>query len=43
MLCVCVCGGGGGVLSYVHCYIGFTYAFEIDHVQQGGERAESGG
>ncbi len=29
------------LLSYVHCFIGF--AFEIDHVQQGGERMESGG
>ncbi len=24
-------------------FIGFTFAFEIDHVQQGGERMESGG
>ncbi len=30
-------------LSYVHCFIGFTFAFEIDHVQQGGERMECGG
>ncbi len=44
-LCVCVCvwGGGGGALPYVHRFIGFTFAFEIDHVQQGGERAQSGG
>ncbi len=30
-------------LSYVHCFIGFTFAFEIDHIQQGGEKKESGG
>ncbi len=30
-------------LSYLRCFIGFTFAFEIDHVQQGGERTESGG
>ncbi len=30
-------------LSYVHFFIGFTFAFEIDHVQQGGERKESTG
>ncbi len=33
----------GQSLSYVHCFIGFTFAFEIDHVQQGGERMESRG
>ncbi len=27
-------------LSYVRCFIGFTFALEIDH--QGGERMESG-
>ncbi len=31
------------LLSYVRCFIGFTFAFEIDHVQQGGERMETGG
>ncbi len=31
------------LLSYVRCFIGFTFAFEIDHVQQGGERMEIGG
>ncbi len=30
-------------LSYVCCFISFTFAFEIDHVQQRGERMESGG
>ncbi len=29
------------LLSYVRCFIGFTFAFEIDHIQQGGERIES--
>ncbi len=24
-------------------FIGFTFTFEIDHVQQGGERMEKGG
>ncbi len=33
----------GQTLSYVRCFIGFTFAFEIDHVQQGGERMESRG
>ncbi len=33
----------GQSLSYVHCFIGFTFAFEIDHVQQGGERIECRG
>ncbi len=33
----------GQSLSYVRCFIGFTFAFEIDHVQQGGERMESKG
>ncbi len=33
----------GQSLSYVHCFIGFTFAFEIDHVQQRGERMESRG
>ncbi len=33
----------GQSLSYVHCFIDFTFAFEIDHVQQGGERMESRG
>ncbi len=27
-------------LNYMRCFIGFT--FEIDHIQQGGERIESG-
>ncbi len=46
VVCVCVCVSGGGgdsgghasmqSLSYVRCFIGFTFAFEIDHVQQGG-------
>ncbi len=30
-------------LSYVRRFICFTFAFEIDHVQQGGERMESRG
>ncbi len=40
-VCVCVCVAGvvrvGSVqsLSYVRCFIGFTFAFEIDHVQKG--------
>ncbi len=24
--------GGGQLLSYVHCFIGFTFPFENDHV-----------
>ncbi len=28
---------------YVHCFIGFTFAFKIDHVLQEGERTERGG
>ncbi len=31
------------LLSYVHCFIGFIFAFEIDHVQQEGKRTENGG
>ncbi len=27
----------------MHCFIGFTFAFEIDHVQQGGRGWEVGG
>ncbi len=52
-VCVCVCAicdrvqlltlAKGQSLSYVRCFIGFTFAFEIDHVQQGGERMESRG
>ncbi len=50
-LCVCaICDrvqlltlAKGQSLSYVRCFIGFTFAFEIDHVQQGGERMESRG
>ncbi len=30
-------------LSYVCCFIGFIFTFKIDHIQQGGERMESGG
>ncbi len=33
----------GQSLSYVRCFIGFTFAFTIDHIQQGGERMESWG
>ncbi len=29
--------------SYVRCFIGFTFALEIDHFQQGGRRTDSGG
>ncbi len=53
-VCVCDGGGGGHLwsravadarqsvqsLSYVSCFI--TFAFEIVHIQQGGERMESG-
>ncbi len=47
-VCVCVCdlwsrAVADARLSYVHCFIDFTFAFEIDHVQQGGERMESRG
>ncbi len=52
-VCVCVCAicdrvqlltlAKGQSLSYVRCFIGFTFAFEIDHIQQGGERMESRG
>ncbi len=33
----------GQSLSYVRCFIGFTFAFKIDHSQQGGERMERRG
>ncbi len=50
--CVCVCAICDRVqlltlakvqsLSYVRCFIGFTFTFKIDHVQQGGERKVGG-
>ncbi len=52
VLCVCVCVICDRVqlltlakvqsLSYVCCFVSFTFAFEIDHVQQGGERKVGG-